>query len=444
MSPALRPLHLPKETEATLSNGLRVLVAPRGRIPLVSIRLSIHGGSAADVPGKEGLADFAAKLLRRGAASLSADAIDEAVELHGGSLAIGAGEDTVALAITAPAEHLGPMLDVLGKIVASPTFALEEVASARERTLAQLASELDDPSAVAERAITRAIWGEHPYGHDVSGRPASVATFTRDDALAFHRDRTGPKVTWLTVVGAVQPARAIELAEEAFAPWRGGPESSPEAPRRERADMAGKILLVDKPDQTQSQVRIGDVALTKRHPDYLPATVVNCVLGAGFTSRLVDEIRVNRGLSYGVSSYLGPLRSGGTLVIDTFTKTGSTREIIDVALAEVEKLRKKGLRASELEKAKTYLCGLFPLRIETNEALAAGFADLRLNALGNDWIERYRERVQAVTQAEALRLAREHFLPRPPAIAIVGKASEVAPQLEGLGEIVQIKVADVG
>jgi zinc protease len=202
---------------------------------------------------------------------------------------------------------------------------------------------------------------------------------------------------------------------------------------------------VDKPDQTQSQVRLGAMAFRRSHPDYLHSQVVNAVLGGGFTSRLVDEIRVNRGLSYGASSFFDPSRAAGTFQISTFTKTETTHEIISVALQEVAKMQRKGPRPSELAKAKQYLCGLYPLRLETNESLAGAMADVRVNGLGDDYLQQYRGRVMAATPARAAELAARWFLPEDGrTIAVVGRAEQVIPQLEGLGAIERWKAADLG
>lgn len=437
-------IRLPPVHETRTSTGLTVLTSPRGPLPLVAMRLNILGGSAADPVGQEGLSDFTISLCRRGTQRMNADQINEAVEFVGASLGMGAAEDYLTVALSTPAEHVGPMMDVLAQVVAEPSFPEDELHSAKERTLAQLANDLDNPGHLAERAITRALWGNHPYGHDITGWARSVKGFSLGDVQAFHRQRFGPRIAFLSVVGAVDPEEIAALAERSFARWTGGPESSPDVPGRDRAERAGQVIVLDKPDQTQTQVRIAGMAFPKAHPDFLPSHVANAVLGGGFTSRLVDEIRVNRGLSYSASSYFDPLRRAGTFHVGTFTKTESTREVLDVALREVEKMRRKGPTPAELAKAQTYLCGLFPLRLEANEQIAGGILDMRVNELGDDWLSRYRGRVMAVTREKAAEVAARWFLPDGGrTIALVGRAEEVVKQVEGLGEIQVWKAADL-
>jgi zinc protease len=388
-------LTLPTIHESTTSSGLQVLAAERGPLPLVAARLVIRAGSSTDPADKHGLADFTARLLRRGTARMSADEIDETIEFVGASFSVGSNEDILSLFITSPAEHFPAMLTMLGQMVREPSFPEREVDQARERALAGFSNDLDDPSVVADRAFTRALWGDHPYGHDVGGSAAHVRTFTRDDLVRFHRERMGPKVALLTVVGAVSP----ELV----------------------AQEAG--------------MRTG-------HPDYFAATAMNIALGGGFTSRLMNEIRVERGLTYGISSYFDSMNAGGVFGITTFTKTEKTREIIDVSLAEVAKVREGGIPAAELKKAQRYLAGLYPLRTETNESVAAVISDIRIHGLGDDWVEKFRDRLLAVKPKQTVEAAAKYLFAKPPLVVVLGRASEVKPLLKGLGTVTVVPASD--
>lgn len=427
----------------TTKSGLTVHAARRGPLPLVAVRLILRSGSTVDPVGKEGLADFTVRLMRRGTERLTADAINEAVEFVGASLGMGSAEDSISFGTTTPSEHFEPMLSVLGQVVREPSFLAAEFETAKSRTLAQHANDLDDPGTVAERAFLRALWGDHPYGHEVSGGERSVQGFTREDVVRFHKEQLGPRIAMLIVVGDVDPKVVFRAAERAFAGWTGGPEQAPPPKPRTVAAASGQVIIVDKPEQTQTQVRLGGMGFAKGTQELFPARVMNMALGEGFTSRLVNEIRVNRGLSYGVGSHFETLRAGGTFSISTFTKTSSTKEILEVALAETAKVRKRGITATELLRAKTYLAGLFPLRLETNEALAGARAELLLYGLGEDWIERYRERVHAVTLAQAREVAGKYLFAQPPAIVVVGNAKQIRKQVSRLGEVKVWSLAEV-
>lgn len=431
----LKPLKLPPIARATLPNGLQVVVARRGPLPLVAIRLLIQAGSCADPVDRHGIVDFTARLLRRGTQALSADQISESVEFVGGSLAAGATEDFIAVSMSAPAEHLSALLDVLGQVVRAPAFPPAEVESARGRTLAQLANDLDDPAALADRAFLQAVWGDHPYGHDVSGNAAHVRTYAREDLVRTHAERWGPRISSLIVVGQVEPDAVFAAAERARGGWSGGPEAPVVPPPLARPAMAGHVVVVDKPDQSQTQVRIGGTGVEKGHPAYFPIVAFNTVLGGGFTSRLVTEIRVKRGLSYGAGSHFDARRAGGDFSVSTFTKTESTRKVIDVVLAEIERMRRRGPTPAELRTAQRYVGALYPTRFETNEALSAGLAEQLVYGLPDDWIERFRERLSAVTRAQAAEAARNHLFESEPVLVLVANASALGRQLEGLGPV---------
>ncbi len=426
---------LPPLEELTTKGGLKVVIARREPIPLVSARIVLQGGGAVDPAGRFGIADFTARLLRRGTERRSADEINDAVEFVGASLNAGASEDFSVVSLTTPARHLEAMLEVMAELVREPAFPEAEVESARRRVLAHLANDLDDPGLVADHALTQALWGDHPYGHDVSGSARDVARFTRDDAVAFHKTRWGPKVATMVICGAVDPAKVRKHLERLFGDWSGGPDEAPRFEPRAKAAGAGRVLLIDKPEQTQSQVRLGGMAMRRGGEGWIPAVVMNTLLGGGFTSRLVKEIRVKRGLSYGAGSGFDGMMHGGSFSVSSFTKTESTGELIAVARDELAKMHARGPTEKELQTARTYLAGLYPLRLETNESVAAAIAETRLFGLGDDWVSRYRERVRGVTRKEAHEVARRLLPVEAPAVVVVGNAAKVKKHLKGLGPI---------
>ncbi len=434
---------LPARASFTTADGLDVEVARRGRVPLVSIRLVVQSGSATDPAARLGLADFTVNLMRRGTTRLDADALNEAVEFVGGTLAVFAAEDFVALAVTTPAEYLGEMLEVLAQMVRDPVFPEREFDTERERTLAQFANDLDDPGLLADRALQRAIWGNHPYGHDVAGNRASVEKLVRDDVVAFHRDFFGPRVSRLILVGAVDVQSGRPLVERAFAGWGGGPSQPVVTPPLEQVVGEGKVLVVDRPTQTQAQVRLGGRAYRRGEPVTFPAQVMNAALGGGFTSRLVREVRVKRGLSYGVGSSFETMRAGGSFSVSSFTKVQTTRGLLDVILSEVGRMREHGPTRAEVEKAQEYLAGLFPLRVETNEAVASAIAELWLYSLGEEWVDEYRTRIRAVTRAEAALAAAKLCFARPPAVVLLGPAEALQRAAETLGKVTVVPATEL-
>ncbi|GMU61352.1 MAG: peptidase M16 [Myxococcaceae bacterium] len=442
-TPKLRPLHLPPHEVRVLANGLTVHVVKRSSLPLVAVRLVVRAGSAFDSPGERGVADFASRILRRGAGGQSADTISEAVDLVGAALGGYANEENAVISLSTPSKHLDAMLGVMGQIVLAPDFPEQEVELNRRRTLAQLANELDDPGTLADRALTRAVWGQHPYAFESCGGKVDVERLTRAQLQAFHRDRLGPKVAHLFVVGDVDVEAVTEVIQRTLGGWRGGPKFAPEVPAWPGLQKPGEVVIVDKPEQTQAQVRIAAAGVKRGHPDHFPLVVMNAVLGGGFTSRLVTEIRVKRGLSYGAGSSFDMLSAGGSFTVSSFTRTESVNALVDVALAEVEKMRLKGPSAKELATVQRYICGLYPGRLETNEAVAGAIADVVHYGLPPDWIAGYRERISAVSVKQAAEAAHRHLFKGERVLALVGNAEALKPMVSRYGPITVLRPTDL-
>jgi zinc protease len=439
----LRPLKLPPHERRQLGNGLQLHLVPRGPLPLVAVRLVMRGGSVWDPPGKAGVADFASRLFRRGAGGKSADELSEAIDFVGAALGGYANEENVVLSLSSPAKHLEAMLELMGLVLLQPDFPVAELESARRRTLAQLQNELDDPGSLAERAWARAMWGAHPYGHETLGQKRSIEALTRDDLVAFHRTRLSPALAHLYVVGDIDVDRVTTVAERVFGAWRGGPELAPLVPDWPGPKDAGHVVIVDKPEQTQVQVRVGAAGVKRGHVDHFPLVVMNAVLGGGFTSRLITEIRVKRGLSYGANSAFDMLSAAGTFLVTSFTKTKSVGTLLDVALGEVKKMRSRGPTPVEVETMKRYISGLYPARLETNEAVAGAIADVQHYGLPEDWISAYRDRVIAVTAKDAAAAAARHLFTDQRVIVLVGNARELSEVASRYGPVTVLKPADL-
>jgi len=441
----LRPLEAPRRETFTLSNGVTVHVVKRGALPLVSLRLLIQEGGAHDPISVPGLTDFTVRLLRRGAAGQSADQIADAVDFVGASLGAWASEDTVGVALQTPSRHLDSQLELLAAVATQPDFPDAEVELARRRTLAQLSNELDDPGSLAERALQRAVWGEHPYGLDLTGTQRSLETLGRPALVERHRALFTPARASLYVVGDVEPAKVVARLEAALGSWKRPTSELTPLPRFSRATRAGQVTIVDKPEQSQVQVRLGASGIQRGHEDQIPLGVANTALGGGFTSRLMREIRVKRGLSYGAGCHFETLRAAGAFAFSSFTKTESTRELVDIARAQIAGMKAKGPTPAELATVQRYLAGLYPTRLETNDAISGAIADVDTYRLPADWIEKYRDRVMAVTRERAAAVAARH-LPEPDALTLVlvGNAKAIAPQVKDLGPVQVVSPKDLG
>ncbi len=437
-------VELPPFKETILKNGLKVFVMETVEVPMLTIRLLIPAGSMHDVPGREGVAGLTAGLIAKGAAGMSAEEISETVEGVGGSLEAYADRDYTIVAGSFMARDFRLGLDILGRVVLSPDFPGDEVEREISIKEAGLQGIKEQPSSLASREFISRLIGDHPYAHPVDGTLESIAAISRDDLVGFHRARYVPDGSILAIVGDVSTEKALKSIRKVLGKWGGRAAADHGIERLEPRIFPGtRVVVIDKPDVTQSQIRIGNIAVKRNTPDYFPLLVANNILGGGFTSRLMDEIRVNRGLSYGARSNLFRRLHGGVFGVYTFTKNATLRETIDVATAEIERIRTVTVGEDELESSKKYLSGLFPFELETNDNLARWLTEIEFYGFDPEFVEDYRERIDGVTADDIRRVVTKHFHVKDCFILLLTNYEEVSGQLEGLGNVEVIGIDDI-
>jgi zinc protease len=430
---ALPPLAIEK-----LPSGLTLLAVQKRGLPLFHARLSLPAGACEDPRDKSGLAQFTVELLRRGTRRRPAHDVDDLIESMGAQLSAEASMEEAALTLTVPAELSGRALDALLEVALEPAFEEGEVSAARRRTVAALQSDLDEPSTVAARAVVTLGYGPgHPYAHPGSGWRRDVEGFRPEDARGFHATRYQQQGALFAVVGQDEPQGLLALLKKNLAQWQGSwPGPAQRLPLQFSALPPGqglRAVVVHKPDATQAQVRIVSPGLPRTTPRYAEAVAMNTALGGGFTSLLVDAIRVDRGLSYSVSTRLHMNRRAGLSVFASFTKNETLRELIDVALEKMQGYAASGPSEEMLDKARRYLAGLFPLGLESHEALAEQISDALLDGVGLEHLAKYRSRVLAVTVEQARAVAAELSPAQPGAqLIVVGEADVARRALNGL------------
>ncbi|NIM96944.1 MAG: hypothetical protein GTO24_02310, partial [candidate division Zixibacteria bacterium] len=293
-------IELPPIKKTTLDNGLKLIVIEHHELPVVAFRLILKCGSVYDPPGKAGLADLTAGLLRKGTKTRSATQIAQEIDFVGGSLGAGSGRDATYATCQVLAKHFDLGLDLLSDIVLNPTFKEDEIDRLRNQTLGGIKEKKRDPESVADDKFKEFLFGNHPYGQPAEGTEQSVAAIVRDDIVNFHKKHYVPNNSILAVVGDVQPEEAIRKVKAKFSRWKAGEITAPsftEPP----AIKGHEILLVDNPELTQTYIRLGHLGIERKNPDYFAVKVMNYILGGGgFASRLVDEVRSKRGLTYDI------------------------------------------------------------------------------------------------------------------------------------------------
>lgn len=402
-----------------LPNGLTLLVAERPAIPIVAVRVYIRAGSAFDPPDAPGLANLTAELLTRGTAHRTGPQFDEAIEFVGGSLEADAGRDGVTLSLSVLKKDLALGLDLLAEVLRAPTFPQAELQRKVKEIQAAIQRSEEQPESVAARALGALLYPGHPYGHPVVGTEASVGALTRDRVAEFHRTRYRPDAVILSVVGDVKLAEIRQEILRRFGNWPGAasplslPPRAPEAP-----PVAARTVTREL---TQATVFLGRPGVGHNHPDYFPLLVANYVLGGGSASRLYAKLREETGLVYWVGSGLSPGRYGASLVVSFQTRTDGVGEAVRLVKETMAGMRNSLVADHELALAKAYLVGSYPLRIDTSSKMAGLLVSIEELGLGLDYPDRFKARVEAVTAADVLALARRYFDPAMVSSVMVGK-----------------------
>jgi zinc protease len=317
-------------------------------------------------------------------------------------------------------------------VLREPRLERGEIRRGRDELLGALVADLEDPSAVANQCLGAFLYGEHPYGRSVKGTRATVEELGAGDVRQFYGRWYRPNNVVLTLVGDVRADQAIERLRTVFGDWEANDAAIPTRVHPPAPLAARRVLLVDKPDATQSQIRLAGMAMKRADPDLLTAQVANTILGGGFSSILIDELRVKRSLTYGAFSGYAARLAGGDFRVNTSTKTTTTMETLGLVVDLVDRFRRAPPGAAALAKAKAYVGGQFARQVETANALGMRLAEIEFFGLPRDELTTYQRRVADVSVASAHRIVERD---QPPtdgmAVVVLGKASELRGPLEG-------------
>lgn len=417
-----KDVRFPAFEQKTLGNGLRVVVVEQHEQPAVSLRMVFKAGKVFEPEGKAGLAEGTASLLTQGTQSRSAQQIAGTIDFVGGGLDTRTGIESGFADARVTSDQLDLGLELLADVVQRPSFPQEEIERWRRQTLSGLQIQQQDAGYLADAAMARLVFGNHPNGRPADGTPESIQGLTREDFVAFHKRHYLANNAILAVVGDVKPAEAFAKVEKHFGAWGQGEEVKfpPfEVPKRDKLE----ILVIDKPDAVQTEIRLGQVGLAFRDPDHHAADVYNSIVGDNANARLYEEIRRKRGLTYGANSFFLMGNQPGWFQVTTFTKTESTVEVVKVALDVLRGMQKEPVPQDELVSAKTFITGAFPLTIETPDGIAAQIVEAMKFGLGKEYIETYNDKVDAVTAADIQKFSQTRIQPDRMVVVLAGNAA---------------------
>lgn len=441
---AAQEIKFPPYKRVVLPNGLTLLLMEHHEVPLVSFDFIVRAGSAADPAGKEGVASVTAALLRKGTKTRSADDISTQLDFIGGTLSTNVTHDYTNGSAEFLKKDLAVGLDLLGDVLLNPTFPQAEVDKLLKQRIDGLKQAKDQPQAVIQRYFERYLYGGHSYGRPVSGDENSLNNITRDDIVSFYNTYYAPNQMILSAVGDFNTAEMESILREKFGAWPR--KNVPTVNVPDPPEFRGKkLLLVDKPDATQTFYRIGNVGVSFTNPDWPQIDVIRTLLGGRFTSMLNSELRINSGLTYGASCFFDARKARGPFAVASYTRNAATEKAVDMTLDILKRLHEQGITAEQLQSAKAYIKGQFPPDIETSDQLAEWLTRLEFYGLDASYITTYFAKIDAMTLADARRIIRQYFPQEHLVFVMIGKADEIKEVVKKYAPTVEMKtITDPG
>jgi len=439
---APREARLPQPVEKTLDNGLRVIVVPKHDLPLVAASLMVKSGGAADPRGREGLAQLTATVLTKGTKTRTAQEISRGVEALGATIESSASWDSMNVDISVMSSNVTKAMTYVADVVRNPIFANAELERERAQAIDSLQASLAQPRVLANAVASRLIFGDAPYGANLPGTPASLPSIKREDLVKFHRAHFRPENAVLVMAGDLKGEDAFALAQNLFGSWKGT-GAAPKSATQKAGLPKPRIVVIDMPDAGQAAVVVGRPGIRRSDPAFYRAIVMNSVLGAGYSSRLNQEIRIKRGLSYGAGSSFESRADVGPFTARVETKNESAAEVAGIVVAEMNRLSAADVPDTELTPRKAAIIGGFAQSLETTSGIVGRISALALYGLPLTDINRYISSVQAVTAEDVRKFASTNLAPDR-SIVIVGDSSKfLEPLQKQFGEVEVIKVAEV-
>lgn len=410
----------PKIQHWTLANGARVYFVESHEIPMLQIRAVFDAGSSRDPADRAGLARLTSAMLAEGTGTLNAD--DIASQFEGLGAEFGAGVDrdmaTVDLRSLSDSTLLDPALGLFAKLLAAPSFPAPSLERQRAQALVALQKDLQLPGAIAEKAYYRELYGEHPYAHDPLGEEASLKAVSREDLVSLYQRYYVGANAWLVIVGDASKRQARQIALHVVGQLPAGHAAVPLPPVRALDAPRQKAMAFPA---TQTHIYMGQPGVRRGDQDYFPLYVGNYILGGGgFVSRLTDEVREKRGLSYSVYSYFLPLRMPGPFMIGLQTKNAQRDEALKIVHRVLLDFVANGPTDNEIDAAKKNITGGFPLRLDSNSKIAENLAVIGFYGLPLTYLDDFIPHVEAVTADQIREAFRRRIRPDQMVTVIVG------------------------
>lgn len=419
-----KPYQFPHVATKTLENGLRVYVVSSVEMPAVGVQLILtSAGSVNDPAGKPGVAAMAATMLTQGTEKRTAEQIAEAVDFVGATISANTYDDRTEIGALSVKKDFDLVMDILSDVTLHAKFDPQELDRQRQQLLSNLRINYDDADYLASSVFQRTVFGSHPYGLPGEGTPASVQAMKREDLIQFRESYYSPNNALLAFSGDIAPEAAFAAAEKYFGAWPHKEVSAPAHPAPQNQSGI-HIIVVNKPDAVQTQIRVGKLGIRRNDPDFIPLSVVNRIFGGSYNSRLNTEVRVKNGLTYDANSIFETYADSGTLLASTFTRTETTVDAVKLVTDQIAGMGSGNIKPEELNFARDYMVGVYPIQTETPDAVASRVLTVAEYGLPSDYNETYQARIAAVTLAQANAVAAKYFQTNSLDIVLAGNAAQ--------------------
>ncbi len=428
-----RPVVWPRRTARTLANGMQVVLVESHTIPKFDAQLLIRRGNAVTAHETTGLAEMTASVIRAGTSSRTLLQIEEDLRRMGADLSTSAGADTSAISFSGLSEFSAELLALAADLAQNASFPVDEFERERRQRLEEVKIDRTTPGFLAGERIRQVLFGAHPYA-TAAPTEAQVAAYRREQLVTYYRQHYAPGDALFLAVGAFSADRMMEQIERAFGSWRAPSSAEPQYPAL--PEIRGRrVHLVHLPGTVQAQVLVGNRAITRHHPDWMALLLANAVFGGAFNSRLVMNIREQKGYTYSPRSTVTPLRQHGYFTAGAAVRNEVTAATLTEIFYELDRMRSLPVGDEELKDTKFYLSGVFSLGLATQDGLAGQLATVYLNHLSEDYLETYRDKVHTLAGAAVLAAARKHFDSANAQIVVVGDRAQVEEQAALFGPL---------
>ncbi|MBW1972353.1 MAG: hypothetical protein DRG20_05235 [Deltaproteobacteria bacterium] len=422
-----------------LENGITVWAIYYDRVPTISLNMIFKIGSFADPDGKAGTSDLCSEILTLGTEKMNSEEIAEMIDGLGASLSASSSWDFTQFHITGLAEDYSSFIHLLKDMVFTPTFDNNELSLLKERRTLKLMQNKDKPEVIADESFLKMLYKNNPYGNMPYGSYDSIPLISRKDVIDFHAKYYNPENTSFIVVGHISPDDVIDTIYKLFGDWKKSSEFS--LPEFKIEEKGNHFYVIDRSDLTQSQIRLGHIGIVRNNPDYFPIILDNYILGGGgFSSRLMERIRAQKGYTYGITSSFSARRFPGPFTISTFTATQTTTEVIKEILYVLEDFKHNGPKQKEVFDAISFFTGSFPLKFETPSSIARQYIEIEVYGLSDDYIETYQENFSQIKKEDLNRVSNQYLFPQKMIGVIVGNKDEFLAELKSLGDVEEMGV----